>query len=200
MPLAWMSQELEKGYQMDALKALHERVSAPRLAAPAPSGEILANIQKAAFRAADHGRMRPWRFLVLEGEGLVALGELFARAEEVKQGEISAKERERAIGRPLRAPMVIVAITSPKANAKVPEIEQVISTGAAVQNMITAAYAQDVGAIWRTGDYAYDTSVMAGLGLAEGERIVGFLYLGTLEFTLPPGPEAVISEYFQSWP
>lgn len=185
---------------MDALKALHERVSAPRLAAPAPCGEILANIQKAAFRAADHGRMRPWRFLVLEGDGLVALGELFARAEEVKQAGISDKERERAIGRPLRAPMVIVAIASPKANAKVPEIEQVISTGAAVQNMITAAYAQNVGAIWRTGDYAYDPTVMAGLGLAEGEKIVGFLYLGTLEFTPPPAPEAVTSEYFQSWP
>ncbi len=185
---------------MDALKALHERVSAPRLSAPPPSGDVLENIQKAAFRAADHGRMRPWRFLVLEGEGLNALGEVFARAEEVKNAALSEKERERALGRPLRAPMVIVAIASPKSNQKVPEIEQVLSTGAAVQNMITAAYAQNVGAIWRTGDYAYDKNVMAGLGLQEAEKIVGFLYLGTMDFTPPPAPEASISEYFQRWP
>ncbi|WP_461521231.1 nitroreductase family protein [Porticoccus sp.] len=185
---------------MDALKALHERVSAPRLSAPPPSGDVLANIQKAAFRAADHGRMRPWRFLVLEGEGLNALGELFVRAEETKNVALSDKERERALARPLRAPMVIVAIASPKLNQKVPEIEQVISTGAAVQNMITAAYAQNVGAIWRTGDYAYDKVVMAGLGLQEAEKIVGFLYLGTMDFMPPPAPEAAVSEYFQSWP
>lgn len=185
---------------MDALKALHERVSAPRLSAPPPSGEVLENIQKAAFRAADHGRMRPWRFLVLEGEGLNALGEIFACAEQAKNAALSEKERERALGRPLRAPMVIVAIASPQANPKVPEIEQVLSTGAAVQNMITAAYAQNVGAIWRTGDYAYDKHVMAGLGLQQAEKIVGFLYLGTMDFTPPPAPKASISEYFQRWP
>lgn len=185
---------------MDALKALHERVSAPRLSSPAPSGEVLANIQRAAFRAADHGRMRPWRFLVLEDEGLVALGELFVRAEAVKNPDLSDKEKERARGRPLRAPMVIVAIASPKANLKVPEVEQVISTGATVQNMITAAYAQGVGAIWRTGDYAYDDTVMDGLGLDGGEKIVGFLYLGTMDFTPPPAPQAEITEYFQTWP
>lgn len=185
---------------MDALKALHERVSAPRLSAPPPSGEVLANIQKAAFRAADHGRMRPWRFLVLEGDGLHALGELFVRAEQANNADLSDKERQRAMAKPLRAPMVIVAIASPQVSPKVPEIEQLISTGAAVQNMITAAYAQHVGAIWRTGDYAYDRTVMAGLGLSEEEKIVGFLYLGTMDFTPPPAPEALISEYFQSWP
>ncbi|TNF02061.1 MAG: nitroreductase [Gammaproteobacteria bacterium] len=185
---------------MDAIKALHERISCPRLSAPAPVGEVLLNIQKAAFRAADHGRMRPWRFLVVEGDGLSAMGELFARAETLKNPELSEKERQRAVGRPMRAPMVIVAIASPKANLKVPEIEQVISTGAAVQNMITAAYAQNVGAIWRTGDYAYDRAVMDGLGLSEDEKIVGFLYLGTMDFTPPPAPQAEVSEYFTSWP
>ena len=185
---------------MDAIKALHERISCPRLSAPAPAGEVLANIQKAAFRAADHGRIRPWRFLVLEGDGLVALGELFAHAETVKNPDLSDKERQRALGRPLRAPMVIVVIASPKANLKVPEIEQVISTGAAVQNMITAAYAQNVGAIWRTGDYAYDRNVMDGLGLRQDEKIVGFLYLGTMEFTPPPAPEVEVFEYFSNWP
>ena len=79
---------------MDALQALHQRVSAPRLSEPAPKGDILANIQRAAFRAADHARMRPWRFLIIEGEGRQALGELFVRSEEQQGAVVSDKARQ----------------------------------------------------------------------------------------------------------
>ncbi|WP_339643714.1 nitroreductase family protein [uncultured Porticoccus sp.] len=185
---------------MDALQALHQRVSAPRLSEPAPKGDILANIQRAAFRAADHARMRPWRFLIIEGEGRQALGELFVRSEEQQGTELSDKARQRIAERPLRAPMVMVVIASPKENPKVPEIEQWLSAGAAAQNMITAAYAQGVGAVWRTGDYAYDPYVMAGLGLSDAERIIGFLYLGTVQISPPEAPETAIDDYFQCWP
>lgn len=185
---------------MDALQALHQRVSAPRLSEPAPKGDILANIQRAAFRAADHARMRPWRFLIIEGEGRQALGELFVRSEEQQGAVLSDKARQRIAERPLRAPMVMVVIASPKENPKVPEIEQWLSAGAAAQNMITAAYAQGVGAVWRTGDYAYDPNVMAGLGLSDAERIIGFLYLGTVQIAPPKAPETAIDEYFQCWP
>ena len=185
---------------MDALQALHQRVSAPRLSEPAPKGDILANIQRAAFRAADHARMRPWRFLIVEGEGRQALGELFVRSEEQQGAVLSDKARQRIAERPLRAPMVMVVIASPKENPKVPEIEQWLSAGAAAQNMITAAYAQGIGAVWRTGDYAYDPYVMAGLGLSDAERIIGFLYLGTVQIAPPEAPETAIADYFQSWP
>ncbi|MEP3856625.1 MAG: nitroreductase family protein [Porticoccus sp.] len=185
---------------MDALQALHQRVSAPRLSEPAPKGDILANIQRAAFRAADHARMRPWRFLIIEGEGRQALGELFVRSEEQQGAVLSDKARQRIAERPLRAPMVMVVIASPKENPKVPEIEQWLSAGAAAQNMITAAYAQGIGAVWRTGDYAYDPYVMAGLGLSDAERIIGFLYLGTVQIAPPEAPETAIADYFQSWP
>lgn len=185
---------------MDALQALHQRVSVPRLSEPAPKGDILANIQRAAFRAADHARMRPWRFLIIEGEGRQALGELFVRSEEQQGAELSDKARQRIAERPLRAPMVMVVIASPKENPKVPEFEQWLSAGAAAQNMITAAYAQGVGAVWRTGDYAYDPSVMAGLGLSDAERIIGFLYLGTVQIAPPEAPETAIDDYFQCWP
>tara|TARA_R110000782_G_scaffold85592_1_gene166351 strand:+ start:1118 stop:1675 length:558 start_codon:yes stop_codon:yes gene_type:complete len=185
---------------MDALQALHQRVSVPRLSEPAPKGDILANIQRAAFRAADHARMRPWRFLIVEGEGRQALGELFVRSEEQQGAVLSDKARQRIAERPLRAPMVMVVIASPKENPKVPEIEQWLSAGAAAQNMITAAYAQGIGAVWRTGDYAYDPYVMAGLGLSDAERIIGFLYLGTVQIAPPEAPETAIADYFQSWP
>jgi|TARA_R110000822_G_scaffold59736_11_gene148930 nitroreductase len=185
---------------MDALSALHGRVSSPRLTEPAPQGDILENIKKAAFRAADHGRMRPWRFLVLDGLGLIRLGDLLVKSAEANGEVLTDKGRERIVGRPTkRAPMIIVAIASPRENAKVPEIEQIISTGAAVQNMINAAYAQGVGTIWRTGDAAYDGIVMKGLGLSDSERIVGFLYLGTAQGKVPEAPQIEPNEYFQSW-
>lgn len=185
---------------MDALSALHGRVSCPRLVDPAPSGEVLENIQKAAFRAADHARMRPWRFLVIDGEARNKLGKLFVKAQESKEDGLTDKQIERITSKPLRAPMIIVAIASIKQNPKVPEIEQIISAGATAQNMITAAYAQGVGAIWRTGDVAYDQTVMNGLGLSENEKIVGFLYLGTIPVDGLEAPELEVSDYFQSWP
>ncbi|MFT7300622.1 MAG: nitroreductase [Porticoccus sp.] len=184
---------------MDALNALHDRVSSPRLTEPAPKGDILENIKKAAFRAADHGRMRPWRFLVLDGLGLIRLGDLLVKSAEANGEVLTDKGRERIVRLPNRAPMIIVAIASPRENAKVPEIEQIISTGAAAQNMINAAYAQGVGTIWRTGDAAYDSIVMKGLGLSDSERIVGFLYLGTAQGKVPEAPQIEPNEYFQSW-
>lgn len=185
---------------MDALSALHGRVSCPRLIEPAPQGETLRNIQKAAFRAADHARMRPWRFLILEGESRNKLGELFIKAASAKGEELTEKQKERVARKPLRAPMIIVVIASLKQNPKVPDIEQVISAGAAAQNMITAAYAQGVGAIWRTGDVAYDQIVMDGFGLSENEQIVGFLYLGTMPVDGLEAPVLEVDDYFQVWP
>jgi nitroreductase len=185
---------------MDALNALQGRVSSPRLIEPAPQGDILDNIKKAAFRAADHGRMRPWRFLVIEGQGLIELGLLLVKSSEGRGEVLTDKARERMIARPERAPMIVVVIASPRENRKVPEIEQVISAGAAAQNMITAAYAQGVGAIWRTGAPAYDDIIMKGLGLENSERIIGFLYLGTIKGKVPEAPQPDLEEYFQPWP
>lgn len=185
---------------MDALSALHGRVSCPRLIEPAPKGETLRNIQKAAFRAADHGRMRPWRFLMLEGDSKNKLGELFIKAASSKSEELTDKQKQRIASKPLRAPMIMIVIASLKQNPKVPDIEQIISAGATAQNMITAAYAQGVGAIWRTGDIAYDQIVMDGLGLSENEQIVGFLYLGTMPVNGLKAPVLEVDDYFQTWP
>ena len=185
---------------MDALRALHGRVSCPKLIDPAPSGEVLENIQKAAFRAADHARMRPWRFLIIDGEGRKQLGQLFIAAQEAQGETLTDKQKERIASKPLRAPMIIVVVVSPKENPKVPEVEQIISAGAAAQNMITAAFAQGVGAIWRTGDIAYNRTVMDGLALSENEKIVGFLYLGAMPVEGLEPPELVIDDHFQNWP
>ncbi len=185
--------------QVDALTALLHRRSEATLGEPAPDGEVLANIQRAALTAADHATLRPWRFLVIRGTARERLGELFVRGREAVEGELSARERERTQGRPLRAPLVIVAIGAPRQDAKVPEIEQLLSAGAAVQNLLNAAYAQGVGAIWRTGGFAYDPVVKAGLGLGAGEHILGFLYLGTVIAPRPPRPPLDPGDFFREW-
>ena len=184
---------------MDAIDALHRRRSESALRDPAPEGEVLDNIRRAALSAADHATLRPWRFLEIRGAARQRLGELFVRAREVNEGELSAAERERTRNRPLRAPLLIAVIARCHGTAKVPEIEQLISAGAAAQNILNAAYAQGVGAMWRTGPLAYDATVKAGLGLGEGDHLLGFLYLGAVIEQRPPRPELNPADYFQDW-
>lgn len=184
---------------MDALTALQQRRSEASLGEPAPDGEVLAHLQRAALAAADHATLRPWRFLMIRGAARERLGELFVRGREAAEGELSERERERTRGRPLRAPLLIAVIGTPRTDAKVPEIEQLLSAGAAAQNLLNAAYAQGVGAIWRTGGFAYDPLVKAGLGLRPDEHIVGFLYLGTVIEKRPPRPVLSPGDFFHDW-
>lgn len=163
---------------MNALEALHQRASMPRLSGPAPDAQALDNIFRAALRAADHGLLRPWRFLTIQDESLARLGELFATVASADKPDISPAELDKLRQKPLRAPLIVVVISSPKEHPKVPVFEQDLSAAAAAQNMLVAAFAQGLGAMWRTGSMAYHPLVKEGLGLAAEEKIIGFLYLG----------------------
>lgn len=185
---------------MEALQALHTRVSSPRLVDPAPQGQVLDNIFRAALRAADHGNLRPWRFLVVEGEDRQALGRVFEQAALSDDQNLDETQRERFLKMPLRAPMVVIAIAVCEQHPKVPESEQLIAAGSSVQNMLNAAYAQGVGAYWRTGAMAYHAKVFEGLGLASNEKIVGFVYLGSVEGRDKPLPELKVEDFFAAWP
>lgn len=185
---------------MQAIEALINRVSCGKLQAPAPSGEALGNIQAAALRAADHGGLTPWRFLVIQGSGLKALGELYLESVKAKGEVLTDAQSQRYLDMPQRAPMVVVAIAEANEHPKVPVSEQLLATGAAVQNMITAAFAQGVGAYWRTGPLAYSDIVRSGLGLSLGESIVGFIYLGTPVGDLKAKPVRRAEDFFQPWP
>lgn len=185
---------------MDALDALLQRQSCNKLTEPAPNPAQWQVIQQAALRAPDHARLRPWRFLVIDGAGRERLGELMvALLLEDKPGA-SLDEQQRARAKPLRAPMIVVAIASTQTHPKVPAMEQVLSAGCAVHAMLLAAFAQGLGGIWRTGPLASDTRLHAGLGMTAGETIVGFLYLGT-----PDGSPAAVTRpqpeaHFTAWP
>lgn len=189
---------------MDALSLLHSRNSAPKLREPAPAGEELENMFKAALRAPDHAWLRPWRFLTISGDSRHDLGQLFVKAAELRRqqaGEPAMTEEEitRLAAKPLRAPLIITVIASVKEHSKVPAVEQVISAGCAAHGLLLAAHAQGFAGVWRTGANAFDTTVMQGLGLQSNEDIVGFLYLGTVDGSYKTLRELNIDDYNQSW-
>jgi len=169
---------------MDALTALTTRVSPAALDAPGPSGDTLQRILEAAVAAPDHGRMRPWRFILIEGAARDKFGTLLAESLSRREPMAPAGKLDAERKKALRAPLIVVVAASVQSNAKVPEVEQLVAVGAAAQNMLVAAYALGFGGFWRTGATAYDPTVKRALGLAESDAIIGFLYLGT---TKTPG-------------
>jgi len=185
---------------MDAIEAIQQRVSVPRLGGAAPDAATREQIFKAALRAPDHAQLKPWRFLQIEDDGRHQLGDLFAQARQTNEPDISARDLVKTRAKPLRAPLLVVVIASPKEHAKVPEIEQILSAGAAAQNLLIASHALGVGAMWRTGSVAYDPIVHKGLGLAAHEHIVGYLYLGEPQGNVRTAPELEPAEYFAIWP
>ena len=163
---------------MSAIDALLTRSSNGALKAPAPPAATLDLALRCAMTAPDHAAQRPTRFIVVEGEGLVKLGRIFADALRRRQPDTPADMLEREAKKPLRAPMVIVAACAPKPG-DIPELEQILSAGAAAQNLLLAFFATGYGAMWRTGDAAYDAGVKQALGLRGEDHIVGFIYVGT---------------------
>lgn len=164
---------------MDALELLHQRVSSPALEEPGPNQAQLEAIFQAALRAPDHGAIRPWRFLLVEGKARTELGELYLKAALQDDPELTPERQKKILNMPLRAPAMIIAIASAQEHPKVPVLEQQVSAGCAAQNIILAAHALGLGAMWRTGEMAYHPAVHKGLGLAEDETLIGYIYLGT---------------------
>lgn len=184
---------------MDALQALHTRVSVPRLTGPAPTSEQLELLMRAALRAPDHAWLRPWRFLLLQQPGLVRLGELFAEAARRDAPDLDEQALARYRSMPMRAPMMMIAISRHTPHPKVPQAEQDMSCAVAVGNLLLAAHALGLGAVWRTGEMAQDPLVHAGLGLSAQERIIAFVYLGQPVGALKPVPELDPKDYLQLW-
>ena len=164
---------------MDVLTAINARASATRLAEPGPTPEQLTTILQAAIRAPDHGRLSPWRFVVLEGAKRMLLGDAMRELQRRQKPDASVEDLDKAAQKVMRAPTIIVVAARTTAPSKVPAIERVVAVGAAVQNMFLAAHALGLGAMWKTGDAAYDGNVRSALGLEPSDQIVAFLYLGT---------------------
>lgn len=184
----------------ETLQLLLERASNPRLQFPAPDRKQLDLMFRAALRAPDHGQIQPWRFLVIEGQGLEALGELYANALLADNPAASAEQLKRSRNMPLRAPMIVVLIACIHEHPKVPEFEQIISAGCAGHAILLAAQAMGLGAFWRSGDFCQNLVVAHGLGLQEHEKLIGFMYLGTPAQPAKPSVGLEPKDFVKSWP
>lgn len=160
------------------------------LVAPGPDAGQLDRLLRIAARVPDHGMLEPWRFIVLEGAARetvsARIGAAYAAALETDMAGFARDnpekaERQRAkMPKVLaRAPLVIVVVSRARADAPKPEVEQVLSVGAACMNLVVAATAMGFGANWLTGWPAYDARAHAILGIAPGEAVAGFIHIGT---------------------
>ena len=182
---------------MDALTVIQQRVSSAILEEPAPTQGQLDEMFKAALRAPDHGALTPWRFLTLEGNARQVFSDALFRIREAEGAPKRELNKMKTLG--LRAPLIIVAISSLKESEKIPDIEQDWSAVAATQNLILAAEAQGLGAIWRTGWPAFHVQVNELFGLSVTEKIVGYIYVGQRPEQRRPIIPLAISEYVSEW-
>ncbi len=171
---------------MDVLTAILSRASAVRLAEPGPTDQQLDELLRAGVRAPDHGRLAPWRFIVIEGDARQKLGDVLRDALLSQNPDASAEQAAAEAAKPLRAPTILVTAAAIQAGNRIPALEQMIAVAAATQNICLAAHAMGMGVMWKTGAPAYDRRVKQLLGLSEQDFIVGFLYLGTAEKLPPP--------------
>jgi nitroreductase len=173
--------------------------SAKAMTAPGPDADELRRILAAGMRAPDHGKLAPWRFILFEGEARHGMGRLLV--EVLRENEPQASEERIALERNrfLRAPVVIAVVSRVREDIPIPVWEQELSAGAVCQNILVAAHATGFVANWITEWYAYDTRVKERLGLKSGERIAGYIYIGTsaapLEERVRPNPDALVTRF-----
>jgi nitroreductase len=186
---------------VDALEALNTRSTAKTYGDTAPSKEDLATVLHAAVRAPDHGRLRPWRFMLVEGDQRRKFGDLLAasalrRIPGLSQGDLQ-RERDKA----MRAPLIIIVACRIVPGTKVPAIEQLLATGSAAQNILLALHTLGYAAAWKTGEAAYDTAVKRALGFAADDHLVGFIYTGGgMGATYAPGKTASVQDAMLDFP
>ena len=182
-----------------AVDALLSRVSVSGLVEPAPEGKELETILQAGLRAPDHGRLAPWRYVLIRGEARAAFAEVIVAALRARDPEAPAPLIEKQRGRFLRAPLVVALGARIRTDHKVPPSEQMLSVGAGAMNLLNAAHALGFGAIWVTGANAYDPSVAAALGLHAPDCLAGFLFIGTPAGPPPALPRPDLAAHVAEW-
>jgi nitroreductase len=164
-----------------ALAFLAQRRSLPcrHFGEPGPSPAELDLLLRVALRVPDHGKLEPWRLVVIEGAARERLGTVIAARfhdlhPEATEATLAA-ERQRLT----RAPLVVAVLAAPVPSAKIPEWEQILSAGALCHQLLLAANALGYAAQWLTEWYAFDATVLEALGGRDGERVAGFVHVGT---------------------
>ncbi|MBI5296517.1 MAG: nitroreductase [Chloroflexi bacterium] len=167
---------------MDVIQAIQGRHTVSKVKPDALPREMIEQLLHAAAQAPNHHKVRPWRFVVLTGEGRARLGGAMAASQGERQPDLPPEALDKTRALPLRAPVVIAVGVDKPTEPRILEIENVAAASAACQNMLLAAHALGLGAIWRTGEWARDPLVKQFLGFEADQHLIGFLYVGWPEF------------------
>ncbi len=170
---------------------------ARELTPPGPGPETLAHILKLAARTPDHGKLFPWRFIVIDDRD--GFAELLQRAFVTANPDARSAQIEAAIAPAYHSPTLIVLLYAPQPSAKIPEWEQQLSVGAVAMNLLHAAHANGFAGNWLTGWAVYDEVVRAEL-CQDTEKIAGFFYIGTCVNVLEERPRPDMTQIVRSWP
>lgn len=179
-----------------SLLATRRSGKARDMVAPGPDAAQLQAILHAAARVPDHGKLNPWRFVVIENRA--AFADSLMAIYLAGKPDAGRLEREAVTQFAIQAPCLIAVIASPKPS-HIPLWEQELSVGAACQNLCLAAHAQGFVANWLTGWAAFDSQVLALLGGATPERIAGFFFIGMAEKPLEERPRPDMSAVVSHW-
>lgn len=181
----------------DVIDFLAQRrsVKPAMMAAPGPTPAQLDAILVLAARVPDHKMLVPWRFVVFEGEARARFGEALAAACQAEEKESPSSVRlDTERNRFMAAPLVIGVVSRTTTPSPIPEWEQILSAGAAAYNVCLAANAHGFVSNWVTGWYSYSPGIRRALGLAENERIAGFVHVGTAKETTADRPRPNLAE------
>lgn len=180
---------------------LDQRRSTPSrlLGPPGPDDDVLLSMLRSAIRVPDHGKLAPWRFLLIRGGARERLGELLATRLGERDPHASTlmlkKERERFSF----APCIVAVIGRIIPGDRIPEQEQLLSCGCVCFSLLIAAQSQGFGAQWLTGWGAYDEVIASRLRLGEHERVIGFIHIGTTHESVPERERPDAASRLSEW-
>lgn len=171
---------------MELFETIHGRTTVGKVKPDALAREIVEKLLSAGAQAPNHHKVRPWRFVVLTGDGRKKLGDVMAASFADRNPGLPPEGLDKTRALPLRAPVVIAVGADKPGEARILETENISAASAACMNILLAAHALGLGAIWRTGEWARDAKVKEFLGFESDQHIVGFIYVGHPEATPAP--------------
>ncbi|HXE23890.1 MAG TPA: nitroreductase [Roseiarcus sp.] len=186
----------------DTIEILKRRrsVPPPMMSGPAPGADELTTILTVASRVPDHGKLAPWRFIVFAGRARERASRLALDIRLVDQPDLDEAARAEEQRRFVRAPLVVAVVSRAAPHPRIPEWEQVLSSGAVCMNMIVAARALGFSATWLTGWPAYDARFRVAIGLAGHERVAGFIHIGRSAAAIEDRPRPPLAEIVTNFP
>lgn len=181
---------------MLATELLNRRASTSSrlLKEPGPSALELQALLQCAMRVPDHGKLTPWRFLVVQGDARQRLADAVVARRTRIEPQVAEEALAKDLLRFMHAPVVVTVIASLSLGHKIPEVEQMASASAVCMQLLNAAFAANFGAQWLTGWPAYDAVIASELGLKVNESVAGFIHIGSADAPAAERPRPNLSD------